>query len=225
LADGVALDRDLAIGIDECRTEALKERTRGTNRIFRGAEPDTKGEARLVTCLGRLEERIDGPRVSLRWLTRRVHGLHIYVSILLHQVETRAWWLKLVADRCRHRKPMALRSTEVDRGVVHRAVLLDQLGHHIVDRLEAVCVVLWGPGRHVQDVVARFGLRLGGEGDQEFVAGVGETVDLHLDSFPGRPLLYQRIRRLIRARNPVIPQADRQLAGRMRCAHKRRCHR
>src|ERR1700730_1855855 len=58
LAHGVALDRDRPFGIDELGAKALEERTRGTNRILRRAEPNAEGESGLVTCLCCLDERI-----------------------------------------------------------------------------------------------------------------------------------------------------------------------
>ena len=71
------------------------------------------------------------------------------------------------------------------------------------------------PGRHGEDVVAGLGLRLGGDGQQQLVALRGDEVDRDFDLFLLRPFLDERFRRLVRAGHPVIPEADRELAGRM----------
>src|SRR5262249_26456630 len=151
------------------------------------AERDAKRKSGLVARLRGLEERIEYPVIGLRRGARRIHGLNVDARVLLHQVDARARSLDLVADRRGHRKPTAFRSTEISHDVVHRTILLDELGHDVVDRLKATRVSVWQPTRHVQDVVARPGLRLGRDGYQRLVAG--KTVDLDLDLFLRRPLL------------------------------------
>ena len=55
--------------------------------------------------------------------------------------------------------------------ILHRgvdlAVLLDQLAHDVVDRLELLAWLCGGQVGMRQDVVARLGLRLGGDGEQD----------------------------------------------------------
>jgi hypothetical protein len=85
-------------------------------------------------------------------------------------------WLPTQADA-----PVALDLAQILDGAVDLAVLLDEVVHHIVDRLQLVGVCLRLPGRERQDVVARLGLRLRGDGDEVLVALRGDVVDLNLD--------------------------------------------
>src|SRR5262249_12004374 len=115
--------------------KALEECARGANRVFRRTKPNAEGESGLVTCLRRLEKCVHRPTISLGWVAARVHGSNVDAGVLLHQVDPRARRLNLVANRRPHRKPVALRSAEIGRSVVHRAILLNQVGHQIVDWL------------------------------------------------------------------------------------------
>src|SRR5262249_8250328 len=202
--------------------EALEDDTGGNNRILRWSKPDPKRESGLVARLRGLEERIECPVISVRRGAGRIHGLNVDAGVLLHQVDARARSLDLVADRRRHRNTTVLSSTEIGHDVVLRTILLNQLDHDVVDRLKAARVSVWQPTRHVQDVVARPGLRLGGEGYQRLVAS--KTVDLDLDLFLRRPLLDQCVGRLVGVRYKMVPKPYRELAGRMRDLDERSCN-
>ena len=79
-----------------------------------------------VVFLGRLQEGVVGLLVRLRRSARRIHRLHVYSGMLLHQVDAGARPLHLAATRCRHRQPVAVGFAEVfDRGI-DGTVLLDQ---------------------------------------------------------------------------------------------------
>ena len=123
--------------------------------------------------------------------------------------------------RGRHRDPAAVRACEILDRRIDRAVLLDQLGHDVVDRLEALGVRRRLPGREGEDVVAGSRLRFGGDGQQVLVALRGDVVDRDLDLLLLGPFVAQRGRRVVGAGHPVVPEADRQLAGGVGAAHMR----
>ena len=177
--------------------------------------------AGLVAGFGRLQEGVDGPAVGLRGRSGRIHRLHVDAGVLLHEVDARARSLDLAADGRRHGEPGALVLAEILDGAVDRAILLDQRLHDVVDGLQVQRLVLRPPGRHGQDVVAGFRLRLGGDGQQVLEALRGDVVDLHLDLLLGRPFLNQGFRGLVGAGHPVVPEADRELAGGVGGAHER----
>ena len=66
--------------------------------------------------------------------------------------------------------------------------------------------------------MAGLGLALGRGRQQKLVALRGDVVDLDIDLLIGGPLLDDRLRRLIGAGHPMIPETDRQLAGGVRAA-------
>ena len=69
------------------------------------------------------------------------------------------------------------------------------------------------PGRERQDVVTAARLRLGGDRQELLVALRRDVVDRDLDLFLRRPFLDERGAGVVGARHPVIPEADRELAG------------
>ena len=75
-------------------------------------------------------------------------------------------WLPTVAGTASQRPSARARYSTVG---LTGAVLLDQLGHDVVDRLEILGVRLRLPGREGEDVVPGFRLRLGGDGEQVLV--------------------------------------------------------
>ena len=79
----------------------------------------------------------------------------------------------------------------------------------------------WQPAGERQDVVARLGLRFGGPGQQELVALGGDEVDRNVDLLLLRPLLDQGLGGVVGVGDPVIPQADGQLARGMGAADER----
>ena len=224
LAHRVGLDRDVALGIDQHGPERVEDRARSIHRIRRCAEPDAEREAGLLARLGRLEKRLERPVLGLRRRAGRIHGLHIDAGMLFHQVDARARPLDLAADRGRHRDPTALGLAEIfDRGI-DRAVLLDQRLHDVVDRFELVGMVRRQPSGKGEDVVAGLGLGFGGDRQQKLLSLGRNVVDQNLDLFLGRPLLDQRLRRVVGARHPMVPKADREPAGRMRAPDVRHCN-
>ena len=141
----------------------------------------------LWQCLRGLEHGIERPGVRLRRAAGRIHRLHIDAGELLHQVDARARALDLAADGRRHREPLAVEPREIFDRRVDLAVLLGQLGHDVVDRLETAGVRLRLPGREREDVVAGTRLRLGGDGEQVLVALRGDVVDRDFDLILLRP--------------------------------------
>ncbi|TMJ46463.1 MAG: hypothetical protein E6G84_14350 [Alphaproteobacteria bacterium] len=206
------------------RPERVEDRARSIHRIRRCAEPDAEREAGLLARLGRLEKRLERPVLGLRRRAGRIHGLHIDAGMLFHQVDARARPLDLAADRGRHRDPTALGLAEIfDRGI-HGAILLDQRLHDVVDRFELVGMVRRQPSGKGEDVVAGLGLGFGGDRQQKLLSLGRNVVDQNLDLFLGRPLLDQRLRRVVGARHPMVPKADREPAGRMRAPDVRHCN-
>ena len=70
--------------------------------------------------------------------------------------------------------------------------------------------------------MARSGLRFGGDGQQDLVALRGDVVDRTSTFSLAAHSLTSGCRRRVGARHPVIPEADRELAGGVRAAHERR---
>jgi len=66
------------------------------------------------------------------------------------------------------------------------------------------------------------GLRFAGDGQEEFVALAGDVVDLNLDLFLFSPFIDERSQGVVGARDPVIPETQRQFAGSISPAHIRR---
>ena len=94
-----------------------------------------------------------------------------------------------------------------------RAVLLDQRLHDVVHRHELIWVSGTIPAPERQDVVARPRLRLGGRGQDQLVALRCDEVDLQVDLLLLGPRLGHGLGALVGARHPMVPQADRELAG------------
>ena len=136
-------------------------------------------------------------------------------AMLLHQVDARAGPLDLAADGGRDGEPVTLRLGEIFDRRVDGAVELDQRLHHVVDRLEQVRAISRLPARQGEDVVAGLGLRLRRDRQQQLVALRRDVVDLDLDLLLRRPFLDQRLGGVVGARHPMVPEADRELAGRV----------
>jgi hypothetical protein len=94
--------------------------------------------------------------------------------------------------------------------------------HDVADRLEQFGIAVWIPCRHRKDVVTRLRLRFRGHGQQELVTLAGDVVDLDFDLLPFGPLIDQIGGGLVGAGNPMVPEAYRQFAGRVRGSHIRR---
>ncbi len=222
LAHGIALDRHIALGIDQHGAEAVEDHAGGVDIVGCRAEADAEGVTALVAGLGRLEEGVERPGVRLGRSACGIHRLHVDAGQVLHEVDARARPLDLAADGRRHAQPLAIDFAEIFDGAVHGAVLLDQRLHDVVHRHELVGVARRQPGREGEDVVARLGLRLGGSGQQQLVALRGDEVDVDLDLLLGRPLVDQSLGRIVGLGHPMVPQRQRELASRVGAAHERR---
>ena len=95
----------------------------------------------------------------------------------------------------------------------HLAVLLDQRGHQIVDRLEVLGLGCRVPIGELQDVVAGSRLSLGRGGQRQLVALTGDEVDGEIDFLPLSPFAAQLRERLVGARDPMVPEPTGQLTG------------
>ena len=171
--------------------------------------------------LSRLEESVERPVLRLGRLPGRIQGLHVDAGVLFHQIDARARSLDIGTGGRRHGKPMSIRITQILDRLVDGAVLLDQRLHDVIDRREVLCVLVCPPRAQRQNVVSRFRLRLHGRGHQQLLALRGDVVDLDVDLLLGRPLFDESLGRGIGARHPMVPQADRQLAGGVCGAHER----
>jgi hypothetical protein len=130
---------------------------------------------------------------------------------LIEMVGPGAWGLPRGLDTSRHRDPAAFLSADIFGAEQQLAVLFDQPGYQLVDRLEVIRLGGHVQIRHLQDVVARSGLRLGGGGQSELVTLAGNEVDGQIDFFPVGPLAAEFGERLIGAGNPVVPEANREV--------------
>src|SRR5262249_9019510 len=187
------------------------------------AEAEADRVAFLLQLLRRRKERVPGPvlRRLGRGPERRIH-LEDVDADLLEQVEPRAGRLHLRAGHRRHAGAVAaLAFGEVLRRRIPLAVHLRQLGEDVVHRLEEILLVERVPGLEGEDVVPRTRLRLGGGGEHDLVALAGDVVDLEIDILLFRPVLADLGEHVVRARDPVIPEADRERAGGVRGADVR----
>ena len=125
-------------------------------------------------------------------------------------------WLPMLAGTPSH-LPFGL--AEVSDRVVYFAVLLDKGIHDVVHGLKQIGIGVWPPGVHRQNVMARFGLSFRGCGQDELVALARDVIDRNLDLFLRSPLIDEIGRGLVGAGHPVIPKAQRQLAGGVSTAH------
>ena len=102
----------------------------------------------------RLQERVQRPVVGFRRAARRIHRLHVDVSVFLHQVDARARPLDLTADAGGNAEPLAIGLAKVSDRVVYFAVLLDKGIHDVVHGLKQIGIGVWPPGVHRQNVMA-----------------------------------------------------------------------
>ena len=177
LPNGVGLDGEIALGIDEFCAERVEDRARGIHAVGGLAETDAEGETGLVAGFRRLQERVDRPVVGFRRAARRIYRLHVDVGVFLHQVDTGAGPLDLAADAGGNAEPLAIGVTEIFDRVVNLAVLLDDRIHDVVDGLKQIGIGVRSPCGHRQNIMARFGLSLRGRGQEELVALAGDVID------------------------------------------------
>jgi hypothetical protein len=133
--------------------------------------------------------------------------------MLLHQIDAGTRPLDLAAGSRGHREPLSARLAQVFDRLVHGAVLLDQGLHHIADRLKQPGILGRLPGWERENVVTAAGLRLGGDRQEVLVTLRRDVVDRDLDLFLRRPFFDDRSAGFVGAGHPVIPEADRELAG------------
>ena len=171
-----------------------------------------------------LQEGVEVPVVGLGCAACWIHRLNVDVGVLLQKIDARARSLDLAAGRRGYGKPFAVDLAEVFDRVVDRAVGLDQVAHDVVDRHELIGVARRQPGVDRQNVVSRLCLRFRGSRQQQLVAVRRDVVDLDFDFFLFGPLLDEGFRGLVRVRNPVIPESDRELACGVGAADERSRH-
>ena len=128
-------------------------------------------------------------------------------------------WLPIQAGTPSHLSPALPRYCD---GTINVAVLLDQRLDYVVHRLKQISLRVRPPGRHREDVMA--GLRLGLGGDRYLVlpAVACDVVDRNFDLLLGGPLVDQIGTGLVGSGYPVIPEAHRELAGRVSASNVRR---
>jgi hypothetical protein len=221
LPDRIGLDDDLLILVDEHRAERMEDGAGRVDIVRRRAEPDAEWKSRLVAGFRSLEVGVERPVVGLWRAADGIHRLDIDAGVLLQEIDARAGALDLAAHRCRHGDPFAVDLAQIFDRPVDVAVLLDEVGHHVVDRLQVAGVLARQPGRHGDDVVTGFGLRLGGDRQQQLVALRRNEVHRDVDFLLLRPFLDERFRRLVGARHPVIPETDRKFSCGVRPSHVR----
>ena len=102
---------------------------------------------------------------------------------------------------------------EIFRDGAYRPIFLDQVVDDVVEWLEhpAVHRNLPSPMRH--DVVAGACLRLGARSEQVLIALRRDVIDVDFDLVLLAPLLAKLGESVIRTRYPMVPNAERQLAG------------
>src|SRR3546814_18936390 len=103
----------------------MEERADGVDRVGRDAQADAEGVPRLVTGLGGLQERLEGPVVRLGRGAGGVHRLDVDAGIFLKAFDARAWTFGLTADGRGHDAPFSVALAAIFDGRVYRPVLLD----------------------------------------------------------------------------------------------------
>ncbi|MEY9578322.1 hypothetical protein ABIE88_005898 [Bradyrhizobium diazoefficiens] len=133
--------------------------------------------------------------------------------MLLHQVDARARALDLAA-RCRwDREPFAARLAQIFDGAVHLAILLDERLHDVVERLEILRIGVRPPARHLKYVVTGLGLGFGRRSQLDLLVVAGDVVDRDLDLLLRGPFIDESRGGVVGAGHPMVPEADRELAG------------
>ncbi|MNC85087.1 hypothetical protein D3C83_06640 [compost metagenome] len=180
----------------------------------------------LEALLGDLEKVLPGPFlpqfVAAGDAGGRIHLGDVEAGVLFQQVDAAARRQRAAAVRGRHADPMAVDLAEILAARCDGAVLRGQVFHHVVERHQLVGVRRGVPNLEVHDVVADASLRLGGDRQRELVAVRRDQVEAELDLFLVGPFLRDLLDGLAGSRDPVVPNANAQLAGRVGAAHERR---
>lgn len=158
------------------------------------------------------------PKAPCPAARRWVHLGDVKSHMLLEQVDAAAGSLDLAARRRRNRDPVSADLAEVLDQRRDRAVLCQQVFHHVVDRFEIVGLVGRPPRGKREHVVTRLRLGFGGDREQVLPPLRRDIVDLDLDLFLRRPFVAHLREHVICAGDPVVPEADFELAGGMRGA-------
>src|SRR5215467_8035382 len=121
----------------------------------------------------------------------------------------------------RHRHPVTVDLAEIFASPTGLAVFLDKWKHYIVDRFEIVSLRGDVPHAQAHNVVASPGLPLRHQGQEVLVTVRGDEVDRDLDLLFLRPLVAELEHHLALLRDPMIPDAKRELACGVGAAHER----
>src|SRR5258708_18326686 len=106
LADGVGLNSDVGLGIDELRAKGEEECAGRVDGIAGCTESNPERKAALLAGFGRLEERIRRPVVRFGRCAGRIHRLDVNIGVLLHQVDPGAGPFYLAPDRVGNPPPL-----------------------------------------------------------------------------------------------------------------------
>ena len=205
----------------------MEHRSDPVDRVGGLPEAEADGAARLLQLLGGDHHRLPIPVIGFLGgrLVHRVHRQDVDAGVLLEEIEPRARRLHLRAGNCRHGDPFAAGLAQELGSRRHLAVLLDERVHHVVERLELARVGEAVPGGVRQDVVTGARLRLRHDRPHVLVALAGDVVDLDVDLLLLAPVLAELGQRVVRPRDPVVPEAERERAGGMRGADVRKADR
>ena len=133
--------------------------------------------------------------------------------MLLVEIKPRAARLDLAAHRGRDAEPFAVVLGEILGDRTDRAGLGRERLDHLVERLEHGAMHLDLPGAVRHDVVTGARLRFRARGQDVLVALRGDVVDRHLNLVGLAPLVAQLGQRVVGAGHPMVPDAQRELAG------------
>src|SRR5262249_1392391 len=126
-------------------------------------------------------------------------------------INTRAARFHLAADRMWNTPPYAIYLSEILGRRTDRAILLDELIDHIVDRLEHLLMHLNVPVAMRHDVVTSAPPPFGAPAP--LLPLRGNIVDTYFDLVLLAPFVAELGERIIRAGHPVIPAAECQFTG------------
>ena len=133
--------------------------------------------------------------------------------MLLVEVDARAAWLHLAAYRGGHAAPYAVDFGEIFGDRADRAVLLDQGIHYVVERLKHTAMNVDAPVAVRHDVMTGAGLGFCSRGELILLALRRDVIDVNFDVVLLTPFVAQLGQGIVRARHPMVPAAERELAG------------